>query len=184
MPLQLDDLRNLYLRQTSSITTNMEDIKIVCTVVSYTSENDLPVADQELLLEAQKSSKNAYAPYSGFLVGAALRMADGTILKGNNQENVAYPSGLCAERVALFYASANFPDLPIETIAITAVTGKFEIKEPISPCGSCRQVMAEIEKNQEQNMRVILKGEKGKVYVIESAKYLLPLMFRADELKI
>ena len=162
----------------------MEDIKIVCTVVSYDSEYDLPDDDRELLLEAHKTSKNAYAPYSGFRVGAALRMADGTILKGNNQENVAYPSGLCAERVALFYASANFPDLPIQTIAITATTAKFEINEPIAPCGSCRQVMAEIEKNQEQNMRVILKGEKGKVYIIESAKHLLPLMFKADELKM
>jgi cytidine deaminase len=162
----------------------MEKIKLVSTYTSFESIDDLPASDKELLLEAEKATKNAYAPYSGFRVGAALRLADNSIIKGNNQENVAYPSGLCAERVALFYASANFPDMPVVAIAITATTDKFEIKETISPCGSCRQVMAETEKNQNQKLRVILKGENGKVYIIESAKDLLPLMFKADELKI
>lgn len=162
----------------------MEKIKLISTYISYNSNDELSDSDKELLLEAEKATKNAYAPYSGFCVGAALRLADNSIIKGNNQENVAYPSGLCAERVALFYASANFPNLLVKAIAIAANTDKFEIKEPITPCGSCRQVMAEIEKNQKQNMRVILKGENGKVYVIESAKELLPLMFKADELKI
>lgn len=161
----------------------MHEIHLTCTFQSYQSVDDLPAIDRALLKEASDAAGNAYAPYSQFHVGAALRLKSGKIVKGNNQENVAYPSGLCAERVALFYASATWPDDPVEALAITAQTNNFEITEPVTPCGSCRQVMAETEKKQDKKIRIIMKGEKDKVYVTESAACLLPLMFKADELK-
>ncbi len=161
----------------------MKDFTLNCTFQSYDSEDELPEADRKLLQEAELAAKNAYAPYSQFNVGAALRMKSGRIIRGNNQENVAYPSGLCAERVALFYASAEYPGEVIEALAVTANTDKFEITEPVTPCGSCRQVMAESEKKQGENIRVIMYANNGKVIVTESAKTLLPLMFKADELK-
>lgn len=161
----------------------MQEIRLTCTFQSFDSEYDLPAADRELLNEALRATGKAYAPYSQFHVGAALRLKSGKIVKGNNQENVAYPSGLCAERVALFFASANWPDDHVEALAITAKTNNFEITDPVTPCGSCRQVMAETEKKQGKKIRIIMKGEKDKVYVTESAACLLPLMFKADELK-
>ncbi len=161
----------------------MKDFTLTCTFTSYNSADQLPQADLELLKEATIASGNAYAPYSKFRVGAALRLAGGKIIRGNNQENVAYPSGLCAERVALFYASASHPGEVVEAIAITAATDEFVINHPVTPCGSCRQVMAETEKKQNTGIRVIMKGENGKVYVTENARCLLPLMFEADELK-
>lgn len=161
----------------------MQEFTLSCTFQSYDSPADLPAADRELLNEAIRAAENAYAPYSQFHVGAALRLKNGKIILGNNQENVAYPSGLCAERVALFYASATHPGEPVEALAITAKTSNFHIQEPVTPCGSCRQVMAETEKKQGRNMHIIMKGENEKVYVTESAACLLPLMFKADELK-
>lgn len=160
----------------------MKEFALTCTFTSYDSTDELPPADLELLNEAIKASDDAYAPYSKFRVGAALRLKSGKIIRGNNQENIAYPSGLCAERVALFYASASHPNERVEAIAITAATEEFKINDPVTPCGSCRQVMAESEKKQNANIRVIMKGEQGKVYVCESAKHLLPLMFKADNL--
>jgi len=161
----------------------MKEFTLSCTFSSFDSADELTPADRELLNEATKAAMDAYAPYSKFSVGAALRLENGKIIKGNNQENVAYPSGLCAERVALFYASANYPNQKVESIAVTANTKEFKIEDPVSPCGSCRQVMAESEKKQSANIRVIMKGENGKVYVSENVKNLLPLMFKADQLR-
>jgi len=161
----------------------MEEFKLTCTFQSFDSVEELSTSDQELIDEAAKAAENAYAPYSKFQVGSALRLKNGKIITGNNQENVAYPSGLCAERVALFYASAMYPLEIVESLAITAKTENFEITDPVTPCGSCRQVIAEKEKNQENNIRIIMKGENGKVYLTESASCLLPLMFKADKLK-
>lgn len=161
----------------------MKEFTLSCTFSSFESADELPSADLELLNEATRAASDAYAPYSKFHVGAALRLENGKIIRGNNQENVAYPSGLCAERVALFYASANYPNQKVESIAVTASTNEFEIKDPVSPCGSCRQVMAETEKKQNNSIRVIMKGENGKVYISENVKNLLPLMFKADQLK-
>ena len=160
----------------------MKELQLTSTVISYNSSEELPADDRALLQLATEASKKAYAPYSQFNVGAALRLASGQIILGNNQENVAYPSGLCAERVALFYASANFPDDPVESIAITANTQKFKINSAVTPCGSCRQVMAEAEKKQKQNIRVIMLGSDDTILVTETCSQLLPLMFEANGL--
>jgi cytidine deaminase len=116
-------------------------------------------------------------------VGAAVLLDNGKIFTGNNQENVAYPSGICAERVALFYASSQYPDIPVKAIAISARARGFKINSPVTPCGSCRQVMAETENRFQQKMKLIMRGENGKINVVDGIKNLLPLMFRAEELK-
>jgi cytidine deaminase len=104
-------------------------------------------------------------------------------VKGSNQENVAYPSGLCAERVAIFYASAQYPDQKILTVAVTAKAGDFEVNTPVAPCGTCRQVMSEYQTKQKSPIKIIMKGESGKIRVISSIDDILPFMFHAEELK-
>jgi len=146
-------------------------------ILLFESEKELVKADMILLEHAHQAAEKAYAPYSKFKVGAAVKLANGKIILGNNQENAAYPSGLCAERVALFYAHAEYPEVAVEAIAITAKGNKGVIDTPLSPCGACRQVMAESEKNSNQQMRVIMQGEKGPVMVVESMKVLLPFSF-------
>ena len=140
-------------------------------------------ARQKLIDTANNAKKSAYAPYSGFKVGAAALLENGEIITGNNQENAAYPSGLCAERVALFYASSKHPDVAVKTIAISANTENFELHGPVAPCGSCRQVMAETENRFHNKLRIIMKGISGKIYLVEGVNNLLPWMFIADELK-
>jgi cytidine deaminase len=126
------------------------------------------------------SSKHAYAPYSEFNVGAVVVLANGQIVTGNNQENAAYPSGLCAERVALFYAGSRYPDIPVKAIVVVAT--KNDVIQPrIAPCGACRQVLLESEKRFKRPIRILLCGE-NEVYSIESAELLLPLSFSADNL--
>jgi cytidine deaminase len=149
----------------------------------YASKEELAKADIELINQAFKAAENAYAPYSHFRVGAALRLDNGKIITGNNQENVAYPSGLCAERVAFFHANSNYPDACVEVVAIAANAKNFDIPEPVTPCGSCRQVMSESENRQKKNIRVLLVGQNGKVFAIKSVEDLLPLMFKAEGLK-
>jgi len=153
-------------------------------IEEYNSINELPVEDQRLLNHAITASENAYAPYSKYHVGAALRLNDGKIILGNNQENVAYPSGLCAERVAFFHANSNYPGKLVEAVAITAKSKTFVVKRPVTPCGSCRQVMAETENIQKKKIRIIMMGQEGSIFVSESVENLLPLMFQAEELKI
>ena len=123
----------------------MKEITITTQFKVFDSVQELPNDIQDLMTQAIEVRKNAYAPYSNYKVGAAIRLKSGKIVTANNQENAAYPSGLCAERVALFYASANFPDDPPQTIAIKAKTSDFKIKDPTPPCGACRQVMIEAE---------------------------------------
>lgn len=149
----------------------------------YKSDNDLPAEDFELLKKARKALKSAYAPYSKFNVGAAVLLNNGKVVTGNNQENAAYPSGLCAERVALFYANAAYPNIGAQTIAISVKSDHQIINEPVSPCGSCRQVIAEYENLYGKPIRIIMSGEAGRVYVSESIKNLLPLMFDKKHLK-
>lgn len=154
--------------------------------IAYTecdSEQELSKAEQELLKRAKEASKSAYAPYSNFNVGAALLLENGVIVTGNNQENVAYPSGLCAERVAIYAAGAQYPNVAINTIAITCNSTKFEVNEPLSPCGACRQAMSEYEMRHKANIRIILAGSTGKVLVMDSIADLLPFMFKAEALK-
>jgi cytidine deaminase len=157
------------------------ELKIV--FVEYDAVEKLSSEDKKLVIMAKKAAKTAYAPYSDFHVGAAVLLENGVIVTGNNQENVAYPSGLCAERVAVFAASSQYAGIAIKTIAITAKSTKFIVDSPVTPCGSCRQVLAEYEHLQKKPIRIILSGEKGKVFVIEKVDDLLPLSFKADKLK-
>jgi cytidine deaminase len=149
-------------------------------ISKYTSEKELETSDQQLLTQAREAALRAYAPYSHFKVGAAVLLENGSIITGNNQENAAYPSGLCAERVALFYANSKFPDSAPIAIAITAIGETRPVTEPITPCGSCRQVMAEYEKKGGKNLKVIMQGQEGTVMVADSMKVLLPFSFAND----
>lgn len=146
------------------------------TVLQYDSISELIPDDQTLVEMAVEAAGKAYAPYSRFRVGAALRLENGKIITGNNQENAAYPSGLCAERVALFYANAQYPDVPVTSIAITAFHNGQQVKEAVYPCGSCRQVILEDEIRFGNDVKMILAG-KDKIIIAESIKTLLPLHF-------
>lgn len=158
-------------------------IEIKAIISEFESIEELQDADAELILAAGKASDTAYAPYSHFNVGAAVLLENGDIVSGNNQENVAYPSGLCAERVALFSVGAHHPDIPVKAIAITAKSDRVKIDEPLAPCGACRQVMVEYEKKFGQNIRIILQGQQGKIFIINSVEDILPLSFNSDKLK-
>jgi len=137
----------------------------------------LSVQETDLLKVALETAQNAYAPYSHFKVGAAILLKNGHIISGNNQENAVYPSGMCAERVALFYAASQFPDTPIAKIAITAIGSEKEVVQPVPPCGNCRQALLEYEIKFNEPIEVIMSGEKGEVYIIKSVAELLPLSF-------
>ena len=141
------------------------------------SREELDNADRELLEKAEAMTRSAYAPYSNFLVGAAIRLNDGTIVTGSNQENAAFPSGTCAERSACFYAGANYPNNTFETIAVAArETGGEWTEQPISPCGGCRQALLEYEKRAGHPVKVILGGRHN-IYILPSVKSLLPFAF-------
>ena len=142
----------------------------------FVSESELSAEDQELVTRAKEATKNSYANYSHFYVGAALRLENGEIIIGANQENAAFPSGLCAERTAVFAAQAQHPEQSIKTLAIAARNANGFLKEPISPCGPCRQVILEVEDRYKQPVRILLYGTDG-VYVIDSVKDLLPFCF-------
>jgi len=155
--------------------------KIIETQVTIYKYDELNRIYQNLIEEAKKQVTNAYAPYSEFQVGAAVLLENGEIFAANNQENSAYPSGLCAERVAIFYANARFPDIPVKLLAIAAFTnGKF-LEKPITPCGSCRQVLLETELRYEKDIVTILYGTE-EVYILENVKQLLPLCFEKSSL--
>jgi len=144
--------------------------------------DEIPEELGELVKEARKISEKAWSPYSGFCVGAAVRLANGKIFTGNNQENAAYPSGLCAERTSLFYANANFPDVPVEAIAISAHNARGLVREPVKPCGSCRQVMLETETRFNHPIKIILDGQNS-VYIFNGIDTLLPMSFKPVSLK-
>lgn len=137
---------------------------------------ELSPVEQELVGKAIQATQNSYANYSHFYVGACCLLKDGTMVIGANQENAAFPSGLCAERTAIFAAQANFPEQPITTLAIAARNDNGMMKDPISPCGACRQVILEIEDRYKRNVRILLYGTDG-IYVFESVKDLLPFSF-------
>lgn len=139
--------------------------------------NDLPTEDFKLYKMAISAADDAYAPYSNFKVGAAVLLANGEIITANNQENGAYPSGLCAERVALFYAMAKFKDVVIEKMAVVAKSDDYNISSPVSPCGACRQVIAEYELKQAEPIRMIFGGVEGEVFAVEGIRTLLPFVF-------
>jgi len=157
----------------------IREIKIE--VKEFGSLSELPEQDRKLVRKAREASNNAYAPYSKFNVGAALLLENGKIITGNNQENVDFTDGLCAERVALFYAQSKYPDIPVKAIAITAQNTKGLLDAPTKPCGSCRQVMLETEFRNKTPMRIILDGKK-KIQILEGAGNLLPLAFKPGTL--
>lgn len=161
----------------------MEKLELKIAFSEYENENEMPFSDQQLLKKAREASDLAYAPYSNFHVGAALLLENGIIVSGNNQENVAYPSGLCAERVAIYAAGAQYPGIPVKAIAVTCKSKLFHVGDPISPCGACRQAIAEYEMRYKKNIKMILAGETGKIRVIDSIADLLPFAFKAEELK-
>ena len=155
----------------------MKEISITSSFSEYDSLDELPEDVQNLMGQAVEIRKKAYAPYSQFRVGAALLLDNGKIVLGSNQENAAYPSGLCAERVAIFYAGSVYPEAKILKIAITAASDTNQTKAPIPPCGSCRQSIAEYEIKQETPIEIYFMGEIGSIYRSASLKNLLPFMF-------
>lgn len=159
----------------------MEQIDINISIQSYQLD-ELSRQDQELVQAAIKGTNNAYANYSRFYVGAALRLENGKIVIGANQENAAFPSGLCAERTAVFAAQANYPDSPIETLAIAGRNEKGVLPNPITPCGACRQVILEIEDRYKKPIKILLYGTL-KIYCVRSVKDLLPLSFVDDNMR-
>lgn len=155
----------------------MKEIHITSSFKQFDNIAELPTEIQELMYEAVKIRKKAYAPYSKFKVGAAMLLDNTKIVCGSNQENAAYPSGLCAERVAIFYAGANYPEAKILKMAITATSDNNPTTEPIPPCGACRQSIAEYEIHQNQPIVIYFMGETGVIYQSDSLKNLLPFMF-------
>ncbi len=143
----------------------------------YQNQNELADSEKRLLEQAVSARKNAYAPYSNFQVGAAVLMENGEVVIGNNQENASYPSGLCAERVAVFQAGALYPGVAILAIAISAASENYVLDTPAGPCGNCRQAIMEYEIKQKSPISLLLQGQEGPVYKCSSLKDLLPLGF-------
>jgi cytidine deaminase len=156
----------------------MEDKTIEIQYTHYLSIEELPLECQQLIHEARKAGLQAYAPYSRFRVGAAVLLSDNSIIRANNQENIAYPEGLCAERVALFYASANYPDKTIKAIAIAGANVSELTDSSITPCGGCRQVMAEYEHKQKEKIKIFMTGISGGIIAVHGIDNLLPLRFK------
>ena len=161
----------------------MKKITITSQLEVFEKLSDLPENIQVLIHKAHTACEKAYAPYSHFRVGAALLLETGDIITGNNQENASYPSGLCAERVAVYYAGANHPNTTIHAIAITARSLNKKETKPVPPCGACRQALVEYEVNQKSPMAIYFMGDSGKVYKANSVKDLLPFVFDSSFLK-
>lgn len=159
---------------------NVLDFKI--TYETYENINELSADDKLLCIKAEEALQTSHSPYSKFKVGAAIQLANGEIILGSNQENVAYPSGLCAERVALFAIGAAKPNAVINTMAITAYTENFDIKNPVTSCGACLQVMAEFEQKQKSPITVLFYCLKGQIIKVKGIKSLLPFVFVEDRL--
>ncbi|GEP52617.1 cytidine deaminase [Flavobacterium noncentrifugens] len=155
----------------------MKDITITTKFLSFDDVTELPSDVQDLMAKAVAIRKNAYAPYSNFRVGAAILLDNEEIVLGSNQENAAYPSGLCAERTAIFYTGANYPDAKILKMAISAASDTNPTLSPIPPCGACRQSIAEYEFKQNQPIEIYFMGESGAIFKSDSLKNLLPLTF-------
>ena len=147
------------------------------TVIQECQMDELSAEDRQLVEQAIEATRRSYAPYSHFHVGAAVRLGNGEIVIGCNQENAAYPSGLCAERTALFAAGALYPDVPVKVLAVAARGTDGEMtEEPTGPCGSCRQVIIESETRAKHPIRILLYGRRC-VYIIDGIRQLMPLTF-------
>jgi cytidine deaminase len=151
--------------------------------VVYDSIEELEKDKAEILWQARKITENAYAPYSNFKVGAFAKLVNGKTVSGTNQENAAYPAGICAERTLMSTASSLFPEVGIETIAISYHNLNGKSDHPISPCGICRQSFFEFQERTHNPIRIILSGMTGKIFEIDNAQNLLPLVFGANDMK-
>ena len=172
--------KRLHLHTNQGLNT-MKEIKLEINIEAR-KYNELTEEDRKLVDAACTATQRSYAPYSHFSVGAAALLNNGTIVTGTNQENAAYPSGLCAERTTLFYANSQYPDQPVNTLAIAARTEKDFIETPIPPCGACRQVILETEKRYGQPIRILLYGREC-IYEVKSIGDLLPLSFDASAME-
>ncbi|MEM5540462.1 cytidine deaminase [Olleya sp. AS48] len=155
----------------------MKEVKIETTLQVFDNISDLSEDVQSLMSKASEARNNAYAPYSKFSVGAALLLDNGEIVTGSNQENASYPSGLCAERTAIYYAGAKYPKAKFVKMAIIAGSQVHPTLTPIPPCGACRQAIAEYEVKQDIPIELFFMGETGKVVRSNSLANLLPLIF-------
>ena len=160
----------------------MNEQKFTINYLQYDGIDQLDAADRDLCLKAEQALSTSYSPYSKFRVGTAIALDSGEIIMGSNQENVAYPSGLCAERVALFSIGANKPGAVIRTMAITAQTDAFQIEKPVTSCGGCLQVMAEFEQRQGSEIEVIFYCLNGEVMKVKGVQSLLPFAFVENRL--
>ena len=161
----------------------MQKKNISISFEEYSSVDELSSTDRNLCLESVNAMASSYSPYSGFRVGVAVILASGKIVYGSNQENVAYPSGLCAERVALFAIGSSYPNDKIISMAISAQTDHFDIKEPVTSCGACLQVMAEYEKKQSSLINVLFYCPNGSIIRTVGIKSLLPFAFTETRLQ-
>jgi len=155
----------------------MQQITNSFNYLQYESEAEMAEEHQNLLKFAREACASSYAPYSHYHVGAAVQMTDNSIITGSNQENMSFPAGICAERVALYAATAKFPDIPIKSIAISARSDLFPVIKPVSPCGICRQAILEYELKFQVGIQLILAGQNGQVILIDGIQNLLPLAF-------
>lgn len=162
----------------------MKKLEYTAVVSEYENMEELPADCQTLLKSAIEARKNAYAPYSHFAVGSAVLLENGITITGNNQENIAFPSGLCAERTALFYANANHPDKSVLKIAVSSASEQVNVDYPVYPCGACRQVMAEYENISGNPIEIILMGATGKIHIVNGLINLMPFAFDNDKIHI
>jgi cytidine deaminase len=160
----------------------MKEIQLEFKVKLYQSIEELPEISKKLILLAREAAGRAYAPYSGYHVGATVLLENGEIITGNNQENAAYPSGLCAERTAIFYASSRYPGIAIRTLVVSTLAEDQRLGEFAKPCGSCRQVIAEYEDLAGKPIEIILDGSSA-IAVVNGIDTLLPFRFRKEEMK-
>ena len=161
----------------------MKDHNISSSFIIYQNSGELSEIENELLQKAIEARANAYAPYSEFNVGASVLMDDGSVFTGNNQENAAYPSGICAERVAIWTAMSQFPEGKIKKIVVSASSNKTKVNRPVAPCGACRQAIAEYEIKQDNDIEIFFTGETGEIVKAHSIKDLLPWLFDNTMLK-
>ena len=159
----------------------MKEIQLQFTVKTYRSIEELPELSRSLILQARDAAKRAYAPYSGYRVGASVLLENGELITGNNQENAAYPSGLCAERTALFYASSRFPNIAVKALAVSTLSNELTSGDFAKPCGSCRQVIAEYEDLSGKPIEIILDGSST-IMVMNGIDCLLPFRFKKEEM--
>ncbi len=160
----------------------MKEIKIESNFLVYNSVEELPDHIESLMKNAIEAREKAYAPYSNFFVGAAILLDNGEVVTGNNQENASYPSGLCAERTAIYYAGSKFPDAKIISLAVTASSQNQKTSTPIPPCGACRQAISEYEVKQNSPIEIYFMGKTGDVVRSESLANLLPFIFKKSSL--